>query len=120
MNLAHSVREISPHFIQPDCELWIMVMNFDDSGILFMPLNFIPLDGSFLTNNSSFSENWEPLIIPDFLVLLGLNRFRTSVRSAILTNSRGMFIYNWTWKAHFGSLPGFRSRQGTILGFFIQ
>ena len=33
MNLAHSVREISPHFIQPDCELWIMVMNFDDAGI---------------------------------------------------------------------------------------
>ena len=38
----------------------------------------------------------EPLIIRDFLVLLGLNRSRTSVRSAILTNSRGMFIYNWT------------------------
>lgn len=114
MNLAHSVREISPHFIQAvnyGSRSWIlMILAYNlCHWISYIWMSNFWLFWKFWTVNYSW-----------FLVLLGWNRSRTSVRSAILTNSRAMFIYNWTWKAHFGVLPGFRSRQGPVLGFSIQ
>ena len=51
MNLAHSVREISSHFIQNQAarELWITVMNFYDS-IQFHTIELVIFD--------QFSKNW--------------------------------------------------------------
>lgn len=45
MNLAHSVREISSHFIQNQAarELWITVMNFYDS-IQFHTIELVIFD----------------------------------------------------------------------------